>query len=112
MSDLSAWRLALWVIIGLLSAVLQARLIGHALRGTRALDATEAKRRLMRGYALRLGVMVPILAVAAVTGLMACLAWLGGHWAGRLLIWVLSGSAAGGPFSRCAPIAGGAQEPT
>jgi len=112
MSDLSAWRLALWVIIGLLSALLQARLIAHALRGTRALDSAAAKRRLMRGYALRLGVMVPILAMAAVTGLMACLAWLAGHWTGRILIWVLSGSAAGGPFSRCAPIVGGAQEPT
>lgn len=82
----------LWALIGVALAGAHLWMLWSALERAEPLDPARAGTRLAMGMPLRLLAVAPVLALAARTGLWACLGLAGGSLAGRWLgVWYLRG---------------------
>ena len=75
-----------WLLIGVATCLLHALLVRRALGRVGGLTPTRAGRRVRKGLPLRLLALTPVLAIAARTGLVACVGWAVGFLVGRWLI--------------------------
>ena len=76
---------AMGIGIGALAGAAHLLVLHRAVEGLAGRDAETARRRLARGYLLRLVAFLPLLGWAAVSGLGACLGLVAGLLLGRAL---------------------------
>jgi len=82
-----------WLLIGLASSALHMALLRRSLNAVWGKRARVASRRVASGLPLRLLVLSPVLCLAARSGLAACIGFVAGLSAARLVAgaWVLRG---------------------
>ena len=84
-------HISLWVSIGILFGSIHLFLLYRTVEQVRDADVVRARRRILRGLPLRLGLWAPALGLAARSGALACLGLVAGSMLSRCVAWLQSG---------------------